>query len=48
MNWKPGFLPPTIHGIYGGFLKIGDPEVTMGFNIKKLSNDLDDLRVTPF
>ena len=31
-----------------GFLKMGDPEVAMGFNTKMAIHDLDDLRLTPW
>ena len=30
-----------------GFLKIGDPQFSMGFNTKSWSNDLDGLGVPP-
>ena len=32
----------------GGFLKMRDPQVTIGFNTKMVIHDLDDLGVSPF
>ena len=32
----------------GGFLKMRDPQVTIGFNTKMVIHDLDDLGVSQF
>ena len=33
----------TCRTMFGASVKLGDPQVTMGFNTKSCSNDLDDL-----
>ena len=46
--WYSCTVAPFGRFLILGFLKIGDPQVTMGFNTVAWSNDLDDLGVAPF
>ena len=45
LSWSTSSFS-LVNGRFGGFLRIGDPRVAIGFNTESLSN-LDDLEVPP-